>query len=58
MSPTCVSDAQFDGEHYQLRSTVRDELVVPLAKNKLILGRRRYRYYGPSLWNAFPQRHS
>ena len=44
----------FDSEHYQLRSVVRGELVVPLAK-KVTLGRRSFRYAGPSLWNALPR---
>ena len=41
----------FDSERYQLRSAVRGELVVPLAKI-VTLGRRSFRYAGPSLWNA------
>ena len=44
----------FDSEHYQLRSAVRGELVVPLAK-KVTLGRRIFRYAGTTLWNALPQ---
>ena len=38
----------FDSEHYQLRSAVRGELFM----KKITLGRRSFRYAGPSLWNA------
>ena len=44
----------FDSEHYQLRSAVHGELVVPLAK-KVTLGRHSYRYASPSLWNVLAQ---
>ena len=44
----------FNTENYQLRSAVRGELVVLLAK-KVTLGRRAFRYAGPSLWNTLPQ---
>ena len=44
----------FNSEHYQLRSAVRGELVVPQRK-KVTLGRRNFRYAGQSLWNALPQ---
>ena len=44
----------FDSEHYQLRSAVRGELILPLAK-QVTLGRCSFRYAGTSLWNALPQ---
>ena len=43
----------FESEHYNLRSVVCGELVVPLAR-KSTLGRRSFKYSGPSLWNALP----
>ena len=41
----------FESEHYNLRSAVRGELVVPLAR-KSTLGHCSFKYSGPSLWNA------
>ena len=43
----------FESEHYILRSAVRGELVVQLAR-KSTLGRRSFKYGGSSLWNALP----
>ena len=43
----------FESEHYNLRSAVRGELVVPLAL-KSTLGRSCFKYSGPSLWKALP----
>ena len=44
----------FESEHYNLRSAVRGELVVPLAR-KSTLDHRSFKYSGPSLnWNALP----
>ena len=40
-----------ESEHHNLRSAVRGELVVPLAR-KSTLGRRSFKYSGPWLWNA------
>ena len=48
----CVKRS-FESEHYNLRSTVRGELVVPLAGKKT-LGRRSFKYSDTSLWNALP----
>ena len=57
MAPSCIADMcvkrSFESEHYNLRSAVRGELVVPLA-GKSTLGRRGFKYSSPSLWNALP----
>ena len=58
IAPVYIADMcirrSLDSELYQLRSAVRGELVVPLAK-KVSLGRRSFRYAGQLLWNALPQ---
>ena len=55
MAPSYIADMcvkrSFESERYNLRSAVRGELVVPLAR-KSTLGRRSFKYSGPSLWNA------
>ena len=43
----------FESEHYNLRSAVRGELVVPLAR-KSTLGRHSFKSSGSPLWNALP----
>ena len=48
-----VCETLFESEHYNLRSAVRGEIVVPLA-SKSTLGRRSFKYSGPSLWKALP----
>ena len=52
MAPSYITDMcvkrSFESEHYNLRSAVRGELVVPLAL-KSTLGRRSFKYSGPSL---------
>ena len=48
----CVKRS-FESEHYNLRSAARGELVVPLDR-KSTLGRRSFKYSGPSPWNALP----
>ena len=57
MVPSYIADIfvkrSSESEHYNLRSAVRGELVVPLAR-KSTLGRRSFKYSGPSLWNALP----
>ena len=57
MAPSYIADVcmkrSFESEHYNLRSAVHGELVVPLAR-KSNLGRRSFKYSGPSLWNALP----
>ena len=57
MAPAYIIDMcvkrTFDSEHYNLRSAVRGELVIPPAR-KATLGRRSFTYSGPSLWNALP----
>ena len=57
MAPSYIANMcvkrSFESEHYNLRSTVRGELVVPLALEKT-LGRRSFKYSGTSFWNALP----
>ena len=57
MAPSYIADMcvkrSFESEHYNLRSAVRGELVVPLVR-KSTLRRRSFKYSGPSLWNALP----
>ena len=57
MAPSYIADVcmkhSLQSEHYNLRSAVRGELVLPLAR-KSTLGRRSFKYSGPSLWNALP----
>ena len=57
MAPSYIADMcvqrSFESERYNLRSSVRGELVIPLAR-KSTLGRRSFKYRGPSLWNALP----
>ena len=57
MAPPYIADMcvkrSLESEHYNLRSAVCGELVVPLAR-KSALGRRSFKYSGPSLWNALP----
>ena len=57
MAPSYIADMcvkrSFECEHYILRSAVRGELVLSLAR-KSTLGRRSFKYSGTSLWNALP----
>ena len=57
MAPAYIADMcvkrSLKSEHYNLRSAVRGELAVPIAR-KSTLGRRSFKYSGSSLWNALP----
>ena len=57
MAPSYIADMRvkrsFESERYNLRSAVRGEPVVPLAR-KSTPGRPSFKYNGPSLWNALP----
>ena len=57
MAPSYIADMcvkrYLKSVHYNLRSAVRGELAVPIAR-KSTLGRRCFKYSGPSLWNAIP----
>ena len=58
MVPSYIADMcvkrSFESEHYNLRSAVRGELVIPPLARKSTLGRPSFKYSGPSLWNALP----
>ena len=57
MAPSYIANMcvkrSLESEHCNLRSAVRVERVVPLAR-KSTLGRRSFKYSGPSFWNALP----
>ena len=57
MAPSYIADVcmkrSFESEHYNLRSAVRGELVVPLAR-KSTPSHRSFKYSCPSLSNALP----
>ena len=57
MAPSYIADMRvkrsFESEHYNLRSAVRGEPVVPLAP-KSTLGHSCFKYSCASLWSALP----
>ena len=57
IAPSYIADMcvkrSFESAHYNLRSSVRSKLVVPIAR-KSALGIRSFKYSGLSLLNALP----